>query len=84
MEKKAKQGDVDAMYRLAMTYEKRRNTPNMLRWLLVSSAMDNGIASYRLARYYAARPDGYFNAVKYRNLARTQGYTPPVALREER
>ncbi len=81
---KAEQGDKHAMYSLALAYEKRRDTGKMLRWLLVSSAMGNGRASYQLGRYYAARKGGYFNAVKYRSLARNQGYTPPVGLREER
>jgi len=82
--KAAEQGNVDAMYRLALAYEKRKYSSKMLRWLLVSSAMGNGIASYKLGRYYAATRGGYFDAVRYRRLARTQGYTPPVGLREER
>lgn len=81
---KAGQGDHDAMYRLALKYEKgtegvKADRGQMLDWLRRASDLGNGMASYKLFTYYAADPAGYLMAAKYWGLAHRQGYCgPPI------
>lgn len=82
---KAEQGDSDAMYHLALMYEKgfegiKADPTEMLKWLLLSSNLGNGLSSYKLYAYYAADPTGYSKSIKYRNLAVKQGYCGPPVL----
>ena len=85
----AEQGDVDAMYRLALMYEHgshpvERDPGEMLRWLVLSSKLGNGLASYKLYRYFAAQLSGYAKAVRFKRLAFDQGYYGPVGLSSRR
>ena len=82
---KAEQGNVDAMYRVALIYEAGshavpRDIDEMVRWLSVSSALGNGLASYKLYRHYNASRRTLADAIRYKSLARTQGYTGPPGL----
>ena len=81
----AEQGDVDAMYRVAVMYENGTNsvpkdTDAMLRWLVVSSALGNGLASYKLYRLYNAERRTLADAIRFKSLAKKQGYTGPPGL----
>ena len=85
----AEQGDVDAMYRLALMYEKgyslqARDQGEMLRWLALASKLGNGPASYKLYRHYAAQATGYARSVRFRRLALEQRYFGPVGLSSRR
>ena len=85
----AEQGDVDAMYRLALMYERghsqtARDPGEMLRWLALASKLGNGPASYRLYRHYAAQATGYARSVRFRRLAIEQSYFGPVGLSSRR
>lgn len=85
----AEQGDVDAMYRLALMYETghsqaARDQGQMLRWLALASKLGNGPASYKLYRHYAAQATGYARAVRFRRLALEQRYFGPVGLSSRR
>ncbi len=82
---KAEQGNVDAMYRVALIYEEGSNSvprdmDEMLRWLSVSSALGNGLASYKLYRYYNAERRTLADAIRYKSLAKKQGYSGPPGL----
>jgi hypothetical protein len=46
--------------------------------------LGNGLASYKLYRYFAAQSTGYAKAVKFKSLANRQGYYGPVTLSEKR
>ena len=85
----AEQGDVDAMVRLALMYEKgtsqaARDSGEMLRWLALASKLGSGPASYKLYRHYAAQATGYARSVRFRRLALEQSYFGPVGLRSRR
>ena len=86
---KAEQGDMNAMFRVALIYDEgthdvNEDTAEMMRWLVLSSSLGNGLASYKLYRYFAQQPAGYLRAVKFRSLANQQGYYGPVALSNKR
>ena len=81
---KALDGDKDAAYRVAQMFEQGTNgvakdDRKMVQWLRHASELRNGIASYRLYLYYRDRQMDR-DAVRYENLAREQGYTPPPRL----
>jgi hypothetical protein len=85
----AEQGDVDAMYRLALMHETgygpaARDETQMLRWLALASKLGNGPASYKLYRYYAEQATGYTRSVRFRKLALEQRYFGPVGLSSRR
>ncbi len=85
----AEQGEINAMYRVALIYEAgshgvEENQAETMRWLALSSASGNGLASYKLYRYFAAQSTGYAKAVKFKSLANRQGYYGPVTLSEKR
>lgn len=86
---KAEQGDVDAMYLVAVMYGRGSNgvavnKGEMLRWLAVSSALGNGLASYRLYKFYNDERRSQLEAVKFRHLAKQQGYDGPPGLSIQR
>ena len=81
---KALDGDKDAAFRVAAMFEQGTNgvpldDRRMAQWLRHASELRNGIASYRLYLYYRDRQMDR-EAVRYENLARQQGYTPPPRL----
>ena len=81
---KALDGDKDAAFRVANMFESGTNgVPHderrMVQWLRHASELKNGIASYRLYLYYNSRGMDR-DAVRYENLAREQGFTPPTRL----
>lgn len=85
----AKQGDVDAMYRLALMHETgygpaARDQGKMLLWLRLASALGNGPASYKLYRHYAAQATGYARSVRFHRIAQDQSYYGPVGLSSRR
>jgi len=85
----AGQGEINAMYRVALVYEEGshgvdQDETEMLHWLSLSSALGNGLASYKLYRFFAAQDSGYAKAVKFKSLASRQGYYGPVTLEAER
>lgn len=76
---KARQGDVDAMYLVGLMHGRGSNAvakddDEMLRWLFLSSALGNGLASYKLYQHFNAKRGSLIEAVQYRQLARQQGY----------
>jgi hypothetical protein len=78
----AEQGDVDAMFRLALMYEVgnrsvAQDTGEMLRWLVLASILGNGLASYKLYLYHAQQVSNTGKALKFRELAALQGYYGP-------
>ena len=80
----AEQGDVDAMYRLALMHETGRaevaqDPAEMLRWLALASTLGSGPASYKLYRHYDERAGGSAKALRFRELAQRQGYYGPVS-----
>ena len=81
---KALDGDKDAAYRVGQMFERGTNgvpkdERKMVQWLRHASELKNGIASYQLYLYYRDRQLDR-DAVRYENLARQQGYTPPPRL----
>lgn len=81
---KALDGDKDAAFRVAQIFEAgshgvARDERRMVQWLRHASELRNGIASYQLYVYYRDRQMDR-DAVRYENLAREQGYTPPPRL----
>ncbi len=85
----AEQGEINAMYRIAIIYEEgshgvEQNKAEMLRWLAMSSSLGDGLASYKLYRYFSDQSTGYAKAVKYKSLASKQGYYGPVTLSDKR
>lgn len=81
---KALDGDKDAAYRVSQMFERGsngvpRDERRMVQWLRHASELKNGIASYQLFLYYRDRQIDR-EAVRYENLAREQGYTPPPRL----
>jgi hypothetical protein len=81
---KALDGDKDAAYRVGQMFELGsngvpRDERKMVQWLRHASELKNGIASYQLYLYYRDRQIDR-DAVRYENLARDQGYTPPPRL----
>ena len=81
---KALDGDKDAAYRVGQMFEQGtngvpRDERKMVQWLRHASELKNGIASYQLYLYYRDRQIDR-DAVRYENLARDQGYTPPPRL----
>lgn len=86
---KAQQGDMNAMFRVALIYERGthdvdKDVGEMMRWLVLSSSLGNGLASYKLYRYFAEQPVSYAKAVKFKRLAGEQGYYGPPALSNRR
>ncbi len=82
---RAQHGDVDAMYRVALSYETSdpRNNAEMVGWLMFASLDGHGKASYKLALHYLSI-GSYTQAVQYKKLARAQGYYGQLALRRTR
>ncbi len=85
----AEQGEINSMYRIALVYEEgghevEKNLVEMMHWRVLSSSLGNGLASYKLYRYFAAQASGYAKAVKYKSLADRQGYYGPVKLSDRR
>jgi hypothetical protein len=85
---KALDGDKDAAFRVASMFESGTNgvpadARRMVQWLRHASELKNGIASYRLYLYYNSRGMDR-DAVKFENLAREQGFTPPARLSNTR
>lgn len=81
---KALDGDKDAAFRVAGMFEQgtngvQRDDRRMVQWLRHASELRNGIASYRLYLHFRDRQMDR-EAVRYENLARQQGYTPPPRL----
>ena len=81
---KALDGDKDAAFRVAQMFERGSNAVpkderKMVQWLRHASELRNGIASYQLYLYYRDRQMDR-DAVRFENLARDQGYTPPPRL----
>jgi len=81
---KALDGDKDAAYRVGQMFEQGtngvpRDERKMVQWLRHASELKNGIASYQLYLFYRDRQMDR-DAVRYENLARDQGYTPPPRL----
>jgi hypothetical protein len=81
---KALDGDKDAAYRVGQMFERGSNAVprderRMVQWLRHASELKNGIASYQLYLYYRDRQMDR-DAVRFENLARDQGYTPPPRL----
>jgi len=81
---KALDGDKDAAYRVGQMFELGsngvpRDERKMVQWLRHASELKNGIASYQLYLHYRDRQMDR-DAVRYENLARDQGYTPPPRL----
>lgn len=81
---KALDGDKDAAYRVGQMFEKGtndvpQNERKMVQWLRHASELKNGIASYQLYLYYRDKQMDR-DAVRFENLARDQGYTPPPRL----
>lgn len=76
--------DADAIYRRALGYENdspggKADHAKMIKLLKEASSRGSGIASYKLATYYASVPAEYKNEIDYWALARQQGYcAPPV------
>ena len=82
-------GDSDAMFRVALSYENEsaddaEAREAMLGWLTFASLKGNGKASYKLASYYLSTPGGYTQAIRYKNIAESQGYFGEVAVRSTR
>jgi hypothetical protein len=85
---KALDGDKDAAFRVAHMFESGTNgvpadERRMVQWLRHASELKNGIASYRLFLYYNSRGMDR-DAVRYENMAREQGFTPPTRLSNTR
>lgn len=85
---KALDGDKDAAFRVAQMFERGSNGApreerKMVQWLRHASELKNGIASYQLYLYYRDRQMDR-DAVRFENLAREQGYTPPARLDNRR
>ena len=85
----AEQGDVDAMVRLALMHETgaagvAQDRTEMLRWLALASALGSGPASYRLFLHYEEQPSGRARALRFKELAQTQGYFGPVSTQSSR
>ena len=81
---KALDGDKDAAFRVSGMFESGSNgvpadERRMVQWLRHASELKNGIASYRLYLYYNSRGMDR-EAVRFENLAREQGFTPPTRL----
>jgi hypothetical protein len=81
---KALDGDKDAAFRVAQMFEFGTNgvasdERRMVQWLRHASELKNGIASYKLYNYYNSRGMDR-DAVRYENVAREQGFTPPARL----
>jgi hypothetical protein len=81
---KALDGDKDAAYRVAQMFKDGtnglpRDERKMVQWLRLAAELKNGIASYQLYLYYRDRKLDR-DAVRYENLARELGYTPPPRL----
>jgi hypothetical protein len=81
---KALDGDKDAAFRVAQMFELGTNgvpadERRMVQWLRHASELKNGIASYKLYNYYNTRGMDR-DAVRYENIAREQGFTPPARL----
>ena len=81
---KALDGDKDAAFRVGQMFERGtngvpRDERRMVQWLRHASELKNGIASYQLYLYYRDRQIDR-EAVRFENLARDQGYTPPPRL----
>jgi hypothetical protein len=72
------------MYHMASLYERANDTDSMLKWLQIASAAGNGQASYRLYRIFNGTRRHLLDAIKYRSLARQQGYVSPPTLRTAR
>lgn len=76
--------DADAIYHRALGYEKgspgaKADHAKMIKLLKEASSRGSGIASYKLATYYASVPTEYKQEIDYWGLARKQGYCgPPV------
>lgn len=78
----AEQGDVDAMYRLALMHETggggvAQDRSEMLRWLALASKLGHGPASYKLSMHYDDQPYGSARALRFKELAERQGYYGP-------
>lgn len=85
----AEQGEINSMYRIALVYEEgghdvSANETEMIHWLVLSSSLGNGLASYKLYRFFAGQDTGYVQAVKFKSLAGKQGYYGPVKLSDRR
>ena len=82
--KALRDADADAIYRRALGYEKgspgvKADHVKMVKLLKEASSRGSGIASYKLATYYATVPTKYKQEVDYWGLAHQQGYCgPPV------
>jgi hypothetical protein len=81
---KALDGDKDAAFRIARMFEQGtngvpRDERRMVQWLRHASELKNGIAAYQLYVYYRDRQLDR-DAVRFENLAREHGYTPPPRL----
>jgi hypothetical protein len=81
---KALDGDKDAAYRVARMFEQGtngvpRDERRLVQWLRHASELKNGIAAYQLYVYYRDRQLDR-DAVRFENLAREHGYTPPPRL----
>jgi hypothetical protein len=79
---RARQGEINAMYRTARVYEDgghgvEPDRVEMLHWLALSSQLGNGLASYRLYRYFATEGNSRVSAAHFRGLAAKQGYYGP-------
>ena len=61
----------------AALYESLGEEEEMVYWLTLSSELGNGIASYTLGRYYNRQRGEYRRTLRYRKLAKEQGYQPP-------
>ena len=82
--RKAKRGDVDAMYFVALRYGAVGNTGQMLNWLKFASELGNGKASYKLYRHYNLERRDLVDAIMYRSRAKRQGYVSPPGVRVDR
>jgi hypothetical protein len=85
----AEQGDVDAMYRLALMHETggggvAQDRSEMLRWLALASKLGHGPASYKLFMHYDDQPQGSARALRFKDLAQRQGYFGPSAASSRR
>jgi hypothetical protein len=81
---KALDGDKDAAYRVGQMFANGtngvpRDERRMVQWMRHAAELKNGIAAYQLSLHYRNRGLDR-EAVRYENLAREHGYTPPPRL----